>query len=180
VVAIIPAESKNKTISGKRLNFRWTFILLPAVTLILSIILAVCFYGLLPPEVAYRFEDGSPDMWMSRGAIIAWLIVPQFLLLFTGAIISGVTTVLSTHFLPAENPPVRKISSIMGNMVALPQIILAFAMLDVFLYNAYQIHIMPLWVFALLVMALGGIILSILFIKAVSQFRRLPDKNLQE
>ena len=55
----------------------------------------------------------------------------------------------------------------MGNMVALPQIILCFAMLDIFSYNSYQMHIMPLWVFALIIMGLGGIILGIFFIRAI-------------
>ncbi len=55
----------------------------------------------------------------------------------------------------------------MGNMIALPQIILCFAMLDIFSYNSYQVHIMPLWVFALITMGLGGIILGIFFIRAI-------------
>ncbi len=58
---------------------------------------------------------------------------------------------------------------LMGNMVALPQVILCFAMLDIFSYNSFQIHIMPLWVFALIIMGLGGIILGIFFIRAVWQ-----------
>jgi hypothetical protein len=52
-------------------------------------------------------------------------------------------------------------------MVALPQIILGFAMLDIFSYNSYQIHLMPLWIFALIVMGLGGMALGIFFILAI-------------
>ena len=63
----------------------------------------------------------------------------------------------------------------MGNMVALPQIILGFAMLDIFLYNAYQIDILPLWIFALIVLVLGGIILGVFFIiLVIRQFREIP------
>ncbi len=57
----------------------------------------------------------------------------------------------------------------MGNMIALPQIILGFAMLRIFIYNSYQIQIMPLWTFALIIMVLGGIILGIFFIRAIKQ-----------
>ena len=166
MVTIIPAESANKTTSEKSISFRWTYIVLPAAILLISIILAACFYRLLPPEVAYRFEGGSPDSWMGRGAIIAWMIVPQFALVFIGITISGGTTILSTRLLQTESIQVRKVFAIMGNMVALPQIILTFAMLDIFLYNAYRIHLMPLWIFALMVMVLGGIILGIFFIQA--------------
>ena len=162
----------------KNISFRWTYIILPALILLLSIILAACFYGLLPPEVAYHFEDGSPDRWMSRGALIAWLVIPQFILVFIGVVISGGTTILSAKFQPAEDTPLRKILSIMGNMVALPQIILTFAMLEIFLYNAYRIHLMPLWVFVVIVMVLGGIILGIFFIQALRQLRGLPGKSL--
>ena len=55
----------------------------------------------------------------------------------------------------------------MGNMVALPQIILCFAMLDIFSYNSYQIHLMPVWIFALIIMVIGGIILGIFLFQAV-------------
>ena len=117
---------------------------------------------------------------MNRGAIIAWMIIPQFVFaLFALAVIS-VAAIVGTRLGPAESTPVRKLLSIMGNMVALPQIILAFAMLDIFLYNAYQIHLIPLWLFALIVMVLGGVILGIFFIQALRQFRGLPGKSLKE
>jgi hypothetical protein len=48
----------------------------------------------------------------------------------------------------------------MGNMIVLPQIVLGFVMLDIIIYNSYRIHLMPLWVFALIVMGIGGIILG--------------------
>ena len=154
--------------------------MLPVAIFLLSLILAVYFYRLLPPEVAYRFSDGEPDRWMNRGAIIAWMIIPQFVFaLFALAVIS-VATIVGTRLGLAESTPVRKLLSIMSNMVVLPQIILAFAMLDIFLYNAYEIHLIPLWVFALIIMVLGGIILGIFFIQALRQVRELPGKSLQE
>lgn len=178
MAAISPAKSSNKTVSEKNVSFRWTYILLPVAILLLSVILAACFYGLLPPEVAYHFEDGVPDRWMNRGALIAWLVIPQFVLVFIGIVISGGTTILSAKFQPTENVPLRKILAIMGNMVALPQIILTFAMLEIFLYNAYRIHLMPLWVFVVIVMVLGVIILGIFFIQALRQLRGLPGRSL--
>jgi hypothetical protein len=178
VVAIIPAASANKKTSEKNISFHGIYILLPAIILLLSIILAACFYRLLPPEVAYHFENGSPDRWLSRGAIIAWLIIPQFIFaLFALAVIS-IITMLSTHFRLVESAPVKKMLSVMGNIVAMPQIILTFAMLDIFLYNAYRIHLITLWVFALIIMILGGMILSIIFVQALRQFRGSPGKSL--
>jgi hypothetical protein len=60
---------------------------------------------------------------------------------------------------------------LMGNMIALPQIILAFAMADIFVYNAYQIHLPPLWVFAIIVMVLGGVVIGVVFVRAMRQAR---------
>ena len=62
----------------------------------------------------------------------------------------------------------------MGNMLALPQAILFFAMLDIFSYNSYEIRILPLWVIALILMALGAVILSVFFIRTI---RQVQDKQ---
>ncbi len=152
--------------------FHWSYIILPVVILLLSIILTACFYSRLPVEVAYHFQsDGSPDKWSSRGAVVLWTILPQLLLtLVAGAIAWGITR-LAARFIQPESTRVKpeRIILLMGNMIALPQIILGFAMLDIFSYNSYQIHLLPLWVFTLIVMVVGGIILGIFFLQAVRQ-----------
>ena len=160
-------EPSKETASKQTIPFHWTYIVLPVGILLLCIILAGYFYHLLPAEVAYHFQDGAPDKWMSRGAIIAWMLTPQFFFaLLAGAIVWG-TVKLSAHFRQAVNTGIEKMISLMGNMVALPQIILGFAMLDIFSYNSYQIHLMPLWIFALIVMGLGGMALGIFFVLAI-------------
>ena len=164
-------ESTRKSFPQETITFRWRYIVLPVSVFLLSLILTAYFYHLLPGEVAYRFQDGSPDRWMSRGAIIAWMLTPQFFLaLLAAAIIWGITK-LSTHFRQTASRGVERIMSLMGNMIVLPQIVLGFAMLDIFSYNAYQIHLIPLWVFALIVMGIGGIILGVFFILAIRQVR---------
>jgi len=154
------------------LAFHWSYIILPVVILLLSVILTAYFYHRLPVEVAYHFQsDGSPDRWLSRGAIILWTLLPQLLLtLLAGVIIWGITR-LSALFRQSESTGIKleKILLVMGNMIALPQIILCFAMVDIFSYNSYQTHLPPLWVFALIVMGVGGIILGIFFLQAIRQ-----------
>lgn len=151
---------------------RWNYIILPLVILILSIILTAYFYRLLPAEVAYHFQaDGSPDRWLSREAITIWFLVPQFILTLAAAAITWVVIQLGTKFQQPEGTGVnpRGILLLMGNMITLPQIILGFAMLDVFSYNSYQIRLLPLWVFTLIIMVIGGIILGVFFIRAIWQ-----------
>ena len=157
--------------SSKPIQFRWIDVALPAVVLILSVILVAYFYRLLPDEVAYHFSDGLPDRWISRSAIVVWLLVPQlFLCLMAAAITWGIAR-LSTRFQQVDTTRIRpeKVVSLMGNMVALPQVIIAFAMLDIFLYNSYQIHIIPVWMFAMIAMGLGGVFLGIFFVQAMGR-----------
>jgi len=159
-----------KEITAETLPFHWSYILLPLAILALSIILTAYFYHQLPTEVAYHFKlDGSPDRWLGRGMVILWLLVPQPLLTLVAAAITWGITKLGILSSQPESAWIKPegMLSLMGNMVALPQIILCFAMLDIFSYNAYQMHIMPLWIFALITMGLGGVILGIFFILAI-------------
>ena len=169
-LAVKGRESTKQATPVQTLTFRWSYIILPIAILSLSIILTAYFYHLLPTEVAYAFKlDGSPAKWLSREMIIVWMLTPQFLLtLLAGAITWGIAK-LSTLFRRPGNTGIKpeRILLLIGNMIALPQIILSFAMLDIFSYNSYQIHLMPLWAFALIIMGLGGIILGIFFIQAM-------------
>jgi len=163
-------QPTKEIITAETLPFRWNYIILPLAIFALAIILTAYFYHQLPTEVAYHFKlDGSPDRWLSRGMVTLWLLVPQLLLALVATAITWGITKLGVLSRQAESAWIKPegILSLMGNMVALPQIILCFAMLDIFSYNAYQMHIMPLWIFALIIMGLGGIILGIFFIIAI-------------
>ena len=165
-------EPAKETVKKAIQPFRWSYIIAPLIILTISIILTAYFSPRLPDELAYHFSpDGSPDKWLSQGAAIAWAIAPQlFLTLLAVALIWG-TTRLGRLFGQTEGAGVKpeRVFSLMGNMIALPQIILLFAMLNIFSYNAYQIQLMPVWVFALIIMLVGGIIIGIFFIQAIRQ-----------
>lgn len=149
--------------------FRWRYIALPLAFLLLSIGLTIYFYPRLPEDLAYHFKDALPDRWLNRGAATAWLLVPQFLLTMLGAAVVLGIRKLEKRFQQTSDKRTETILLLMGNMVALPQLFLAFAMLAIFSYNSYGIYLMPLWVFAIIVMGLGGIILGILFFLALRQ-----------
>ncbi|MDP3879205.1 MAG: DUF1648 domain-containing protein [Dehalococcoidales bacterium] len=148
------------------LAFRWGYIMLPVLVLLLSVIITVYFYPRLPDAVAYRFTmDGSADRWLGRGVVTTALLLPQFILTLLAAVLTWGATRLGGRFQQSGRPGIKleSVLVLMGNMVALPQIILGFALLDIFSYNLYRIHLLPLWVFALIVMVLGGIVLGVLF-----------------
>ena len=160
---------------GGRPPFRWSYILLSVVVLLLSIIITAYFYRLLSAEVAYHFKlDGSPDRWLGREVITVWLLVPQFLLtLLAGGVGWGITK-LGILFRQTESAGVKpeRLISLMSNMVALPQIILGFAMLNIFSYNSYQVHIMPVWLFLLIIVGLATVVLGILLALIISKARQ--------
>lgn len=160
------AKSKKpaKETATQTLPFRWNYIILPLVFLFLSIILSAYFYHLLPTEVAYHFKfDGTPDKWLSREVTIIWVLIPQLLLtLMAGGIIWGLTKLgnLFRQTEPAGIKPER-ILLLMGNIVVLPQLIVFFAMLDIFSYNSYQVHLIPLWIVLLIILGLATIALMV-------------------
>ena len=155
-------------------NFRFSYIVLPSAILLLSLVITGIFYPRLTADLGYHFQgDGSPDRWMNRNLIVLIMLVPQFILTLTAAGTTWGVTKLSSRSQPLQQTGVKtRIITLMGNMTALPQLVLSFAMLDIFVYNAYQIHIIPLWIFAVIVMAAGGIVLGVSFLRAAKEVRR--------
>jgi len=172
-------DTKITDIKGGK-YFRWSYIMLPVVLLLLAVILAAVFYNKLPSEVYYHFTGDTPDREVSRTALMAWLLIPQFFLMFIGVAISGIGSVISRRYELSDSNHIKRLLMAMGNMVALPQIILIFAMLDIFLYNAYYIRLIPLWIVIIVVLLLGTIVLGIFFFRIIRQFRVSNAKQNQE
>jgi uncharacterized membrane protein len=180
--------TKETTKSDTR-PFRWNYIIAPVVFLVLSIIMTAHFSNRLPNEVAYHFTtNGSPDKWLSRGAALAWAVVPQIFIALLATAITWGTTRLGTLFGQAESAweKPERVLAFMGNMMALPQIIILFTMVNIFSYNSYQTQLMSLWIFALIIVVLGSIIIGIFFIKTIrrsltiNQALAPPNNNSKE
>ena len=157
--------------------FRWKYIILPIALLFLSILFSAYFYHLLPAEVAYHFEsDGTPDRWFSREMAMVWALVPQFFFaLLAAVIVLGITkSGLLSGIMENTTIKLERILSFMGNMIALPQFIICFAMLNIFSYNSYQLHIMPMRIFLFTILGLATIalvlLLAFIFRKARQQY----------
>lgn len=109
-----------------------------------------------------------------------WVLVPQlFLTLLAIAVGWGITR-LSFLFKPATEIWVRpeQVLLFMGNAIALPQLILCFAMLDIFSYNSSQRHIMPMWLFVAIILGLATItLLALLTLTFAKAKQRSPSKT---
>jgi uncharacterized membrane protein len=155
-------------------SFNWGHIALPIALLVLSIVLAGIFYSQLSAEVAYRFDfDGSPRNLASRQAVILITLLGQLILaLLACAIVWGATRLSGSSGQTGGARSTKTLVLVMGNMVAAPQLVIGFVMADIFGYNVYGRHLLPLWAFALAVMLLAGVVLVIFFFKIIRRSMR--------
>jgi uncharacterized membrane protein len=140
-----------------RASFRWSYIMAPVIVFLLSIVLFAIFYNMLPAQVAVHFTmDGTPDNWVSPEMTGITLLAPQLLFLLMAWGIAWGVVRLDRRFGWSENggAGAGRMVSFMGNILALPQLIILFAMLDILSYNAYQTHILPMWLFLIIVLGL--------------------------
>jgi hypothetical protein len=156
-------------------SFHVKYFALPAAVLVLSLILIGVFYSKLPEETGWIFqEDGLPQKWLNKGTLVLWATVIQVILLLAAVSVTSVTAWIFNRYGQLDKRGVnpQTVFTMMGNMIGMPQLIIFFAMLDIFSYNSYQIHVLPLWLNALLVLLAGGIIISIFFLRILLHIRR--------
>ena len=168
-------NTARETVTAKGTPFRWKYVVLPLVFFFLSITLAAYFYHQLPAQVATRFTfDGTPDGWLSREITMVLMLAPQLLLTLMAVAVTWGITKLGFLFKPPEGIRLRpeRILLFMGNVIALPQLILCFAMLDIFSYNSYQRHFVPMPIFLLVILGLATIALGMLLVLIIQQSKR--------
>jgi uncharacterized membrane protein len=147
-----------------RLSFRWSYIIAPVIVFLLSLAVFAYFFHLLPAQVAVRFNtDGTPSAWLGLGTATLRMLLPQLLLVLVAAGIAWGATRLGRRFGQAGRVWVstERLVSLMGNVIALPQLIILFAMLDILGYNAYQTHFLPMWIVWLVILCLATIALVV-------------------
>jgi uncharacterized membrane protein len=162
-------------VKGQPLPFRWRYVVMPALVLLVSVAAAAYFYRLLPQQVAYHgAADGSGDQSVDRAALVLALVAPQFLLAFVAAAVAHIVARVGTRFVQdgsARAPAVESVTTVMSNMVVLPQLVLWYAMMEIFVSAAYDVQLPPLFVFAMAVMLGGGSVLGLFLLRAVQQAR---------
>jgi uncharacterized membrane protein len=153
---------------------RLSYIIGPLVVLFLALALSACFFHLLPAELATHFElDGTPDGWLSREMTMVWTLLPQLIFVLVAWGVAWVVTRLSRRFGQMKGAGLRTegVLLFMGNIIALPQLLLCFAMVDIFSYNLYQRHLMPIWIFPLVALGLVTIAVGMFLFYIFSKVR---------
>ncbi len=174
-------KTAKEALAAEGLSFRWNYIVLPLAFLLLSVALAAYFYHQLPAEVATHFGlDGTPSRWLGREMAMVLMLTPQLLfVLMASGITWGIAKLgrlfKSSQVVWAQS---ERILLFMGNVIALPQLILCFAMLDIFSYNSYQRHIIAMPIFLLIVLGLATIALGVLFTLTIPKVKRQLTSRL--
>ncbi|MDD3677789.1 MAG: DUF1648 domain-containing protein [Dehalococcoidales bacterium] len=158
----------------KCLTFEWKYITLPLIIFFISFVIAAIFFFQLPDQVAYRFTaGGTAESWMGKTAITAimlglQLVIIVMVILIVKAIVGFGQAVGQTS--PNFNPD--RFMLLIGNIAALPQLVLAVIMFDIFSFNVVGEHVLSIWLIILILAISGAVILTAFFIKAFLQTRK--------
>jgi uncharacterized membrane protein len=172
----LPAETPNtKPVPDRGKTRRWRYFGIPLVLLVLAVVATAVFYPQLPAETAVRFDfDGTPKVWLSRTATAALMIAPQLLFAMVAVTVAWAMSRLSNH-LEIENAARRRLKYItlfLSNAVALPQFVIFFTLLDIFSYNAYQRHLVPMWLLLASLLGIITIVIGIAVTMIIREYRR--------
>jgi uncharacterized membrane protein len=161
--------------SAPVLRFRFSFIALPLVIAMTSIISAFVVFPFLPAQVAYRFTmGGAPASYMARGTFFVLMTVAQLAIVGSAYIIASSIVNLGRRAAQDQPLPVdpSRVIWLMANMVVLPQVILAFILVDAAIYGSTTRHLLTPWIFSLLTLGLGSVAIVALFLKSFRDYRK--------
>lgn len=167
------------------LQFRTGFIVLPLAFFTISAVLAAAFWGSLPDEVYYRFTTGGDpgSSLVAKGSVVAVVLLIQAALLLLSFLLTwslGRSRFFNENLKNFWFNP-TKLLTLMGNMPAIVQVIIAYALLDIIIYHTQESHLVPLWLFALVTLVLGGVFILVyalpIFLQAWRGFSETDKKE---
>jgi hypothetical protein len=160
---------------GVRLPFRWGYVAVPLAVLAVTVGAAVYFYHSLPIRIVFGYgEGGVATRDGGRDLIIAILVVGQVAFAFGSAAVALVVAKIAERVAKGGRAMVaaaQSITSVMSNMVVLPQLILCYLALDILIFNARGVRLPSVLLFTVLVIAVGGAALGVLLVRAIQQAR---------
>jgi uncharacterized membrane protein len=156
------------------LPFRLGYIAVSVFLFLFCLAVAAVVYPSLPESVAYRFNSaGVPTTFLLKAAFTAVMLGAQlFITLAVIGLAMGIVAfgrrMLGKSALAFN---VHGMIWLMTNMLALPQIILAFILLDSSFYALQGSHIMTPWLFSLITVGLGSLVILFVFVQVFKQAR---------
>jgi len=166
-----PDRQENKP---SPLVFRINYVIAPVILAAVCLIIAVAFVAFLPSPLAFRFDsDGSVLTSMNKYAFVILMVALQIFSALAALAIAQAIVKVSRNMFKASEVPLRldDFVSLMSNMVLLLQAILAYLMLDAFIYAIWSIHLLSFTLFAVLAVAIGSFVLIFMFVRLASRAR---------
>jgi len=178
-------QASPKTGTPEPLKFRLSFVALPLIVLLLVVALSAIYYGQLPEQVYYRFDtsgdpSGNPIAKASFIMLMAGIQAALFIAAYIATMAIGKVKLFQDNVGNFWFSPTRLLT-LMGNMPAIIQLIMAYVLVDAIVYAQNASHLMPLWLFAVIVLITGGILILIfglpIVIKAYKGFMSIEEKK---
>lgn len=158
-----------------RLPFSWSYVAVPLVVLAVTVGAVIFFYRSLPPRIVFGYgEGGVATRDGARDVIIAILLAGEVAFAFGSAAVALIVAKIAERVAKGGAAIVaaaQSITSVMSNMVVLPQLILCYLTLDILVFNARGMRLPSVLLFTVLVIAVGGAVLGVLLVRAIQQAR---------
>lgn len=155
-----------------RIRFRIKYVALPLAVMLLAVVMVVWLYGRLPDAPALNFDNaGVGSDPTTRAGLALWALLPQVLLtLLSFTVVWGVTRIGNLGLMVSDaGMKLSTLLVIMGNMVAVPQLVLGLAVLNIFGYNVFETRLVPLVPVVLLIGAVGAVVLGVFFVRVIAR-----------
>ena len=162
------------------LVFRPIFVLAPLILAIACLIIALVFVFFLPSPLVFRFNsDGSASTSINKYVFVILMAAVQLLCTLAAWFVAQVIVRLGKKMYKASEPQINLSGfvALMSNMVLLPQAILAYLMLDTFIYGIWSGHLISTRTFAFTAVVIGSAILCAMFIRLASRARGALNKQ---
>jgi uncharacterized membrane protein len=160
--------------------FRFRYVAAPLILAIVCLILALAFVSSLPSPLGFRFAgDGTVLTATNKYAFIALMIAAQVICALAAWTIALTIIKLGQRSFKTDQPqiPLDSYISLMSNMILLPQLILAYIMLDAFIYGTWARHLISVGLFSILTIAAGSLVLIFTFARTLSRAQNVFNKH---
>lgn len=163
----------------KALRFRWSFVIIPLIVFVISVIMAAVFIPLLGDTVLLRFSDNGSAREISKAGLLTLLLAPNVLFTLISLALVRLLMAGSKNW-DTETSFITRVVPLLGNMPGLVQAVVVAAVLQICLYNIYNVSIGPFWVYAVIIMAAGAVFLGVQLNSLLKASKQLKENSIQE
>jgi uncharacterized membrane protein len=171
--------SEQNNTNQPALAFRWRYVAAPFIFTAACLIFCLAFVFTAPNPLPFRFDaDGSVLNSMNKFAFVALILICQAIGVLVAAAVAQTIIKLSQTMLKSSTAPVALDGFVllMSNMVLLPQVILAYLMVDAFISATWSVHLISFLLFAIIAATAGIAILAVAFIRVSSKMNSVINK----